>query len=271
MQRFAILSSAVLLATLLTAAPVLAAAPANDTYAGRVAVSLGYSATLDTTDATTDALDAEMNPPDCGAPATDASVWYEYTAAADGFVVVDVSASSYTAGVSVATGTPGSFTFVWCGPSGVVFEALAGETYTILAFDDQLDGSGNGGTLEINVAEAPPPPEVALTVAPTGRFDSRTGAAIISGTVTCTGGPVDFSFIEVFVRQTVGRIFIDGFGFVEGFTCDGTTQAWSVEVFGQNGIFKGGKALSATFAVACGTFLCGIDYQEHIVQLRGKK
>jgi hypothetical protein len=35
--------------------------------------------------------------------------------------------------------------------------------------------------------------------------------------------------------------------------------------FGQK--FAGGKAASLTFSVACGTFECSTDYQEHIVQL----
>lgn len=269
MKRLAILSS-LLLASLAMAAPVLAAPPANDLYTGSAAIALGDAVTLDTTEATTDADDAEANT-FCGAPATDASVWYEFTATADAWVAVDVSASSYTAGVIVVTGSPGSFELQNCGPGATAFQANSGQTYAILAFDDQFDGAGNGGTLELAISEIPPPPEIALTVDKSGRFDSKTGAAIISGTVTCTGGPAEFSFIDVFVRQAVGRFFIDGYGFIEGFTCDGTTQAWSVEVFGFNGIFKGGKALSATFAVACGTFLCGIDYQEHIVQLKGKK
>jgi hypothetical protein len=249
------------------AAPVLAAPPANDVYAGREAIAVGDSLTVDTTEATTDADDVEMNV--CGAPAMDASVWYELTATADAFIGVDVSASTYSAGVFVAIGSPGSFEVVACGPGAVAFEAVTGETYAILAIDDQQDGGGNGGTLEIEVAELPPPPEVDVTLNRTGTFNSATGSATISGTVTCTGGPADFSFIDIFVRQAVGRFFVDGFGFIEGFTCDGTTQEWSAEVFGVNGTFKGGKGLSVTFAVACGEFLCGEDFEEQVVQLRG--
>jgi hypothetical protein len=50
--------------------------------------------------------------------------------------------------------------------------------------------------------------------------------------------------------------------------CDGTFRPWSVEVFPVIGSkFAGGKAASVTFAVACGPFECGVDFQEHIVQL----
>ena len=80
------------------------------------------------------------------------------------FIAIDVSESNYSAGVFVATGSPGSFEVVACGPGAVVFEAVAGETYAVLAIDDQSDGGGNGGTLQIQVAELPPPPEVDVTV-----------------------------------------------------------------------------------------------------------
>lgn len=269
MKRLAILSSLLMIVSLAFAAPALAAAPANDVYAGREPIAIGADLTVDTSEATTDADDDELNVP-CGAPAMDASVWYEFNAASDAFIGIDVSQSNYSAGVFVATGSPGSFEVLACGPGAAAFEAIAGQTYAILAIDD-TPGGVNGGTLRLQVAEIPPPPEITLTVNRSGKFNSRTGSATISGTVTCTGGPADFSFIDVFVRQSVGRIFIDGFGFIEGFVCDGTTQPWSAEVFGQNGIFKGGKALTVTFAVACGQFLCGEGFDERVVQLKGGK
>jgi hypothetical protein len=267
MKRLAILTSVLMVVSLAAAAPVLAAPPANDLYPGQ-AISVGFSASLDTSEATTDATDTEVNA-NCGAPATDASVWYQLTATADAFIGVDVSGSNYSAGVIVASGSPGNFTLENCGPGATAFAAVTGVTYSILAFDFQDDGGGNGGTLQIQVAELPPPPEVDVTVDKTGLFNSATGSATISGTVTCTGGPVDFSFIDISVRQVVGRTSIDGFGSIEGFTCDGTTQPWSAEIFGSNGIFKGGKALTVSFAFACGPFLCGEDFDEVVVQLRG--
>lgn len=270
MKRLAILSSVLMIFSLFDATPTLAAAPTNDTYVGRQSIAVGDSLSVDTSEATTDADDTEMNA-FCGAPAMDASVWYELTATADAFIGVDVSASSYAAGVFVATGSPGSFEVLACAPGATAFEAIAGETYAILAIDDQSDGGGNGGTLEIQVAELPPPPVIDLTVDKFGQFNPRTGSATISGTVKCTGSPAEFSFLDVFVRQVVGRFYIDGGGFIEGFACDGTTEPWSAEVFGYNGIFKGGKALAVSFAFACGTFLCGVGFVERVVQLKGGK
>ncbi|MFL5643912.1 MAG: DUF6299 family protein [Chloroflexota bacterium] len=270
MKRFTILIGILTILSLTLAAPVLAAAPSNDTYAGREPIAIGDDLIADTSEATTDADDLELNVP-CGAPAMDASVWYTLTASADGFIGVDVSQSDYSAGVFVATGSPGSFEVLACAFGATAFEAVSGETYSIVAIDDQSDGGGNGGSLEIQVAEIPPPPDVTLTVDKAGRFNSKSGSATISGTVTCSDSPTEFTFIEVSVRQAVGRFFIDGFGSIEGFVCDGSTQRWSAEVFGQNGIFKGGKALSVSFGVACGQFFCGEGFVERVVQLKGKK
>lgn len=263
MKRLGVLAILLMTGSLAFAAPVLAAAPANDTYAGRTVIgSIPFSESIDTTEAKTDADDAV---PGCVPPATDASVWYQLTAASTGGLVVDVSTSTYSAGVTIATGSPGSFSLVNCGAGAVGFEATAGETYAIVVFDFQADGGGNGGTLNITVAEIPPPPVVDVTVAATARFN-KSGSATITGTITCTGG-ADFGFIELQLRQRVGRFIISGFGSTE-FVCDGTTQPWSVEVVADNGLFKGGRAASVTFAIACGIFSCGQDFEERIVQLR---
>jgi hypothetical protein len=206
-----LLAAALLIA--LQAAPAAAAPPSNDTFGGATVAALGFSQTLDTTEATTDADDAQLNAT-CGAPATDASVWYAFTAAADGGVVVDVSQSSYSAGVLVGVGTQGSLETVACGPGTVGFAAAAGTTYYVLAIDDQQDGGGNGGTLQISFNEAPPPPTVDITVDPVGRVDAQTGVATLTGTYTCSNG----DFIDVFgqARQAVGRFVVVGsFGFFD--------------------------------------------------------
>ena len=265
MKRVAFLISIVALLSLGMAAPVLAAVPGNDTYAGRTVIgSAPFGESVDTTEATSDADDAEANA-QCGAPATEASVWYELTAASDGGLVVDVSTSTYPAGVTIVTGSSGSFELVTCGPFAVAFGAAAGQTYAILVFDFEA-GASNGGTLNITVDELPPPPVVDVTVDPVGHFNPRTGSATITGNVACTGA-AEFAFIQVQLRQTVGRFTITGFGFNE-FLCDGTTQPWSVEVFADNGLFRGGRAVSVTFAQACTVFGCGEDFEERIVMLR---
>ena len=248
-----------------------AAAPGNDTIAGATAVGLGFSEQLDTSEATTDGQDAAVNA-NCGAPSTDASVWYAYTADDDGGAVVDVSSSSYSAGVIVATGSPGALTTVACGPGTVGFGTSAGTTYYMLAFDDQFDGGGNGGTLRISLSEVPPPPTVDLTVDPTGTVDARTGYAKISGTITCT----DAIFVGVFptLEQRIGvRASVIGFGdfITDGSMCDGTPQPWTSAIVPDGGKFAGGKSASFTFSLACGAFQCAEGYAEQQIKLRGGK
>jgi len=245
----------------------LAAPPTNDTFASATPVAIGFSEVLDTTEATTDGDDAQLNA-SCGAPATDASVWYALDGSDTG-VVVDVSQSDYSAGVLVGVGSQGSLDLVTCGPGAVAFFAAAGTTYYVLAIDDQLDGTGNGGSLSISFNEIPPPPTVDIAVNRFGRVNANTGVATISGTYTCTNG----DFLDVFVdaRQNVGRFFsIFGSGsFSDSGTCDGVPHTWAADVFPQTGKFGGGKALTVTFAVSCGPFECADGFVEQTIQLRG--
>ncbi len=249
----------------------MAAAPSNDLFGGATPASIGFGEQLDTTEATTDALDAEANS-GCGAPNTDASVWYSHTAATDGGVIVDVSQSSYSAGAIVVSGSPGAFTLEACGPGATIFAATAGTTYHILAFDDQFDGGGNGGTLRISISDAPPPPTVDVTVNPTGYVNAKTGVATISGTITCSNA----QFVDVFTQldQRIGvRATVSGFGFffTDGSTCDGTAKPWTSEVVPQSGKFAGGKSASFTYSFACGFAQCAFGYTEQTVRLRGGK
>jgi uncharacterized protein DUF6299 len=250
----------------LGAAPALAAAPSNDTFATAAAIgAIPFSTSLDTTQATTDADDVSANS-NCGAPATDASVWYSLAATTDGGVIVDVSASSYSAGVIVVTGAPGTFSLQTCGPGTVAFSAFAGTTYYLLLFDDQNDGTGNGGTLNLSVSAAPPPPSIDITVNPTAQFNAHTGEATVSGTVLCSG-QADFAFIDVELSQKVGRIAtVRGFSSVD-VACDGVNRTWSAIVTPDSGEFKGGKAASVNIGVACGTFECSLDFENRQVQL----
>lgn len=244
-----------------------AAAPTNDTYEGRSVVpGVPYAATFDTSEATTDAADAELNE-QCGAPVTDASVWLEYTAAEDGALLVGMAAD-YSTGAIVATGAPGAWEVQACAPEAVAFSATAGTTYTIVVFDDQYDGGGNGGSVDVSIDVAPPTPEIDLTVNPTARFQAD-GSIVLSGTVTCTEGA--FASVEGQVTQQVGRLKINGWGYTDIECGDGTPQAWSMTVFGDNGIFKGGKAATVSFAYACGAFDCGVDYEEATVRVSGGK
>jgi hypothetical protein len=251
-----------------SAAAAPAAVPSNDTFAGATAIStLPFSQTLDTTEATTDADDAQANA-SCGAPATEASVWYSYTPASTELLIVDVSRSTYGAGVIVVTGSPGSFQLRTCGPRQVIFTATAGTTYYLLAFDD-TPGGVNGGTLAISVTQAPPPPSLDLTVDPIGHLNARAGTVTVTGTITCTGTIFGRVYVDAFLSQQVGRFRIFGYGFTAiSSACDGTTQPWSLTVRGESGTFAGGRATLTAFAIACGVLRCGFDQVTQTIKLR---
>lgn len=254
----------------LSVPPAVAAPPSNDTIAGAITVVLGTSEMTDTTEATTDSVDAQANET-CGAPATDASVWYSLSVPADTGVVVDVSASDFSAGVLVAVGTPGALETVTCGPGTVAFSATAGTTYSIVAFDDQQDGAGHGGQLSISFNAAPPPPVVEVNVAPRNTFNSRTGIVTLHGTYTCTNA----NFIEITgqVTQSVGRVATvrGALSVSEAQTCDGTTHQWTATVVPESGKFAGGKALTVAFWFACGRFECANGFTEQTVRLSGER
>jgi len=255
----------------LTTGAALAAPPSNDTFTGATPVtSVPFSQELDTTGATTDADDFQLATQCEAPPVTDASVWYAFTGA-DAGVVVDVSQSSYSAGVMYAVGSEGNLFAYSCGGPSVSFFAEAGTTYYVLAYDSQEDGGGNGGTLRISFNPPPPPPTAAITVNRRGEFNAHTGVATISGTYTCTNA----AFISVFgdAHQNVGKYAILGFFGSNGpeGTCDGAPHAWAADVVPDNGRFAGGKMMTVTQGFACGSIECtGVGPVEHTVQLSRK-
>jgi hypothetical protein len=263
-RRFAIALMATPLLLTLLAETAAAAPPSNDTFAGATPVNFGFSEELDTTEATTDADDAQLNT--CGAPATDASVWYAFTSPVDALMTVDVlTGSSYTPAVLVGVGTQGNLETVVCG-FGVTFAADAETTYYVLVIDPQADGGGNGGTLRITFGGGPTP-TVDVAADPVGRVDARTGIMTVTGSYTCTLG--DVISVGGNVQQARGKITTFGFfRFEEVATCDGTTRSWSADVIPENGKFRGGDALAATLATTCVSGRCVQAREERTVKLR---
>ena len=129
--------------------------------------------------------------------------------------------------------------------------------------------AATAGSWQLTLEVAPPPPALDVTVNPIAQFDSKTGSAILAGTIMC-GADAEFAFLEAQLTQRVGRLLIRGFGGTD-VTCDGTTRPWTIEVLGDNGLFKGGKSASATFAAACGVAFCSEYFNESTIQLKGKR
>ena len=83
-----------------------------------------------------------------------------------------------------------------------------------------------------------------MTIDPVGRVTPKTGAATVTGTVTCSS-PAEV-FVDVSASQRAGRVNVLGFAFTQ-VTCDGeATWTGSLEPF--NGRFVGGKLDVNAFA-----------------------
>lgn len=235
----------------LSATAAFAAPPANDTPDGAIALNLGDTVKEDTTKATTDKQDQQDNR-FCGAPYTNASVWYTYTPSQNGAFVLDMSKSSYTGGFMVFNGEPAARTMIGCGPTSVGIDGASGTTYYIMAFSDTRK---NGGNLVVSLEEGPPAPTISVTVDPVGTALPN-GDAQVSGTFTCT----DSNFVEMdgTLTQIWKRVKINGF-FYRGIhkkMCDGQAHDWSQVVRSDNGIFAKGPATLLITGGACGEIEC---------------
>lgn len=264
----AALSAATALALIPTVAvsAAHAATPSNDTVSGATEISsLPTTITEDTTQATTDSLDATLNN-DCGAPATNASVWFKYTDVDGAGFLATMENSDYSGGFIVTEGDPSSGNLVACGPTTVGVQTTPGETYYVLAFSDT---GLNGGNLEVTFDKAPPMPELSVSADPRG-VTYKDGSAQLTGTYSCTNADGWNSEIDGTLTQRVGRVKITGDFFVYPLECDGAAHAWSAQVFSYNGLFRGGKAASVTFGFACGVFDCSEGYAEQTVQLSSR-
>jgi hypothetical protein len=262
--RLLALMTATASALVLGALPASAAPPSNDTSATATPITaVPFNDSLDTTEATTDAEDAAVNA-ECGAPATNGSVWYQLEAGDVAGYLVDVSQSSFLAGVIVATGSPGNLTLYWCGPDAVAFETTPGETYYVMAFSDNPDVVG--GQLNIEVSEAHPAPKIDMEVNEVGRVNKKTGTATISGTYTCDGNP---EIVEMFgwLQQEQGQATVNGTFEKLDLECGGVFD-WSAEITPEEGKFKPGLAATLATTVGCSALGCNFYDALEVVRLR---
>jgi hypothetical protein len=238
----------------LAATSASAAAPGNDEPQGAVVLHLGDRVVQDTSQATTNAQDQALNA-SCGAPATNASVWYKYSPHDDHLVVLDGKASDYSTGVMVFLGTPTADSLVACGPGAIGLHAQAGETYYIMAFSD--DPNVNGGTLVLSLKKAPPPPRVHISVAKRGvAFRGGAGAARLHGTYSCRRG--SFAFLAGTLHQRAGRLKIRA-NIGKRLRCNGRHHHWSAQVVSDVGTYVRGNARAKVQIVGCGIITCRHD------------
>jgi len=236
-----------------------AAPPDNDEVAGAVVLHLGDRVEQDTREATTNAADDALNT-NCGAPATSASVWYQYSPTVKRNAVLDTSASSYSAGLMVFKGTPTPDSLVTCGPGAVGLRAQAGKTYYIMAFSDS---EVNGGDLVLTLQNAPTPhAHVAMAK---GGVAFHGGAAKVHGTYSCTHGE-GFAAVEAHLLQRAGRLKIQADSGTR-VHCDGRRHRWSTRLVSPVGTYARGPALAKARIIACGVLECRQDKVKRHIHL----
>lgn len=230
-------------------------------------LSLGDTYKEDTTQATTDQIDQRANEL-CGAPYTNASVWFSYTPKDTGTFLVDMSQSDYEGGFMVFKQKPQPGDLLACGPEQVALKGKAGTTYLIMAFSDTPT---NGGNLVLQLEQGPPPPTVSATINAKGTLLPK-GKAEVSGTFTCTNAQV--LEVDGQLRQIWQRVKINGYftSFQQGDNiCDGKSHTWSRVVTSHNGFYAAGDATVRISAVACGLLDCkATQSRQHVTLAKGK-
>ncbi|MGA8247353.1 MAG: DUF6299 family protein [Nocardioides sp.] len=250
MRGLRILTAAMIGAALvpLAAGSANAAPPDNDEASGAVRLHLGDQVNQDTTEATTNAGDDALNA-NCGAPATNASVWYKYIPGKQRNVVLDTSASDYSAGLMVFKGTPTPDSLIACGPGAVGIRGKVGKTYYVMAFSDT---EVMGGNLVLTLKNAPAP-HVHVRLAKHG-MAFHGGAAQIHGTYRCTHAD-SFAGVDTHLRQRAGRLKIQADSGTS-VTCDGKPHPWSTRLVSPVGTYAKGAAKAKATIFACGVIQC---------------
>ena len=245
----------------LVAPPASAAPPANDEAGGAVVLHLGDRVSQDTTEATTNAGDDALNV-DCGAPFTNASVWYRYTPGTNRRVLLDTSESDYEVGLMVFEGTPTADSLLACGPTALGLRAHAGTTYTVMAFSDT---ETMGGNLVLSLRKAPPP-RAHVSISKRGAVFHGAGAARIHGTYLCKHDE-NFSFLSAHLRQRAGRLKIQADSGAD-LRCNGVRHRWSARLVSPVGTFAPGRAVAKVQLLACGFVDCARATADRTVHLR---
>lgn len=252
-------------ATLVPFAGTAWAQPSNDSFSGATVIpSVPFTITEDTTQATLGPDDTAASDL-CGELAFSNSVWFAYTPSSDQQLAMNRAESSYPVAAVVFAGAPGPFSAVGCFFGDAAFHATQGTTYYI----DLVDASGgSGGTLSLSLTELVPPNAV-LTVRSSGTFDSRSGAATVNGTASCSSGSFVLG-VEGSLTQKVGRVAtVTGSGSSSDVVvCDGTPHPWSFVVTPSSGAFKGGHATATVTMSACNALSCEFKQVTRTVRLK---
>lgn len=261
----------------------LAAAPANDDLADATTIdAIPYFDAEDTTEATT-----EAGEPDFWGWGPGASVWYTWTADADGWLSADTAGSGPSAGCfgDPADGCYDTTVTIWVDDNGTfvpvghgddagfgvrtsfaTWEAVEGETYFIQV--GSFDGGG-GGDLVLTVDEyVPPDPFVITPTLTSAQATLASGDVKLTGTIACS--EPGWYTLSIRLEQAAGRFQPTTYGFASGF-CDGTTSTWTGSGFSDGGVVVGRAAWSVVaFGSADATGQAGSAVATGVITARGR-
>lgn len=213
-------------------ASALAEPPPNDELANATPItSFPFSDSVDMTAATVSPGD----PSGCGDPTQ--NIWYTHSTSRNELIRWAPTSDTFRPFTNFF-----SEFLVGCFPGEGVTQLYAG-TYSIM-----VSNAFDGGTGQVQVSANFEGYFVDATAITIDRFDSvdpKTGAAIITGTLSCIPGdfPIKDSAVRVFVQQLVAnRAIVVGFGDVHGVECVPGGIRWSVVVVGTNGRLGPGRA-----------------------------
>jgi hypothetical protein len=288
MKRFGLVIGVVAISLSAFASPVLAAAPGNDSIDNPIVV--GALPFADGPSGTTEATTGATDPGSCDVPGGGpdrSTVWYAFTPTATAAYAADTFGSDYDTTLYVGTSNgSGGIDVITCDDdsstglqAAVTWDGVEGTTYLLMVGTccggGTVGQSGGGGSVEFHLDVAPPAPTIDLTVDSTGSF-TKSGTAIIRGTIACTGVvspdviPQDTTggLISIDASQSVGRRTIRGSSSGFDQQCPTAVTPWTIEVIGDNGRFGGGAVQVNAFASACGPFECVDASVSRTVRLR---
>jgi len=254
------LTTIVAAGTQLVTPAALAAPPSNDDIgAAGVVPNTPFTDVVDTTEATVAEGDSG-----CGS----ATVWYSFTPEASGRYQLDTFGSDYDTTVALLEGTPGHLTLLDCNDdrsglqSAIRADLSAGTTYFIEAgtcCGGEVGQVGPGGSLQLNIADAPAPPNIAEFEWNRIRITGLTTASL-SGSVSCSDGP-GYVYFYGTVRQRQGlNLAQSSFDGSAACSAGVSVTATASLDFGSR-VLVPKKATVTGVAYACDDFVCGDEIE----------
>lgn len=221
--------------------------PKNDdiSRAKRIPLDMPFVHREQTTEASLD-----LNDPNCSGRAR--SVWFEYqrpTKWASRKIEMNTFGSNYDTTLSVYTGKPGSLEQIRCDDntggsrSRVKFTPEPGVKYYVMVGASR---NSAGGDLVLKVKNAPVPFRYAFSVDPTGSVSEVTGAATVTGKITCNLAAK--AYVQVSIRQKVGEHVVSS---VHSNTigCRKGTRSWSAKGYSGRAYESGAAGVWASVSI----------------------